>query len=146
MQGSDLGPLYLAQNPPAWRDEFFYEHPTITSKDRIPTSQAVIRKDWKYIEWPEFDHQQLFDLESDPAEIRNLAGQPAHASQQRRCASSSTRGASGLAEEVTACGNCDIPLRRVSMVTSPGRTGSSTGSSSIPRSISRPCMPGSADW
>jgi arylsulfatase len=84
MQGSDLSPLYLNPTPPAWRDEFFYEHPTITSKDRIPTSQAVIRRDWKYIEWPEFDYQQLFDLESDPGEIQNLAGQPAHAIQQTR--------------------------------------------------------------
>jgi arylsulfatase len=79
MQGQDLGPLYLAATPPAWRDEFFYEHPTITSKDRIPSSQGVMRKDWKYIEWPEFDYQQLFDLQADPGEIRNLAGQPAHA-------------------------------------------------------------------
>ena len=79
MQGQDLGPLYLAATPPAWRDEFFYEHPTITSKDRIPSSQGVMRKDWKYIEWPEFDYQQLFDLREDPGEIRNLAGEPAHA-------------------------------------------------------------------
>ena len=84
MQGSDLSPLYLATTPPAWRDEFFYEHPTITSKDRIPSSQGVIRRDWKYIEWPEFDYQQLFDLENDPGEIRNLAGQPAHGSQQMK--------------------------------------------------------------
>jgi arylsulfatase A-like enzyme len=84
MQGSDLSPLYLNATPPAWRDEFFYEHPTITSKNRIPTSQAVIRRDWKYIEWPEFDYQQLFDLRSDPGEIRNLAGQPAHAIQQTK--------------------------------------------------------------
>jgi arylsulfatase len=82
MQGQDLGPLYLNATPPAWRDEFFYEHPTITSKDRIPSSQAVMRTDWKYVEWPEFDYQQLFDLQEDPGEIRNLAGQPAHAGRQ----------------------------------------------------------------
>ena len=65
MQGRDLSPLYLRTPAPAWRDEFFYEHPTITSKDRIPSSQGVIRRDWKYIEWPEFDYQQLFDLRAD---------------------------------------------------------------------------------
>jgi arylsulfatase len=84
MQGQDLGPLYLAATPPAWRDEFFYEHPTITSRSRIPSSQAVMRKDWKYIEWPEFDYQQLFDLQADPGEIHNLAGQPAHAGRQEK--------------------------------------------------------------
>ena len=82
MQGKDFSPLYLAARAPAWRDEFFYEHPTITSRDRIPTSHAVIRRDWKYVHWPEFDHEQLFDLKRDPEERRNLAGDPA-ASRQR---------------------------------------------------------------
>jgi len=34
MQGRDLGPLYLSRTP-LWRDKLFYEHPTITSRDRI---------------------------------------------------------------------------------------------------------------
>ena len=72
MQGRDLAPLYLAEKAPAWRDEFFYEHPTITSRDRIPSSQGVIRRDWKYVYWPEFDYEQLFNLQRDPQEIRNL--------------------------------------------------------------------------
>jgi arylsulfatase A-like enzyme len=77
MQGVDLGPLYLGDAAPVWRDEFFYEHPTITSRDRIPSSQGVIRRDWKYVYWPEFDHEQLFDLTTDPDEVRNLAAEPA---------------------------------------------------------------------
>jgi arylsulfatase A-like enzyme len=79
MQGTDLSPLYLAATPPAWRDAFFYEHPTITSKDRIPSSQGAIRKDWKHIEWPEFDHRQLFDLENDPGERRRRGPESASA-------------------------------------------------------------------
>jgi arylsulfatase A-like enzyme len=72
VQGQDLSPLYLANTPPAWRDEFFYEHPTITSRDRIPSSQGVMRRDWKYVFWPEFDHEQLFNLKADPDEVRTL--------------------------------------------------------------------------
>jgi arylsulfatase A-like enzyme len=82
MQGRDLSPLYLADPAPAWRDEFFYEHPTITSRDRIPSSQAVVRRDWKYVQWPEFEHEQLFDLKNDRQELINLAGRPAHAARQ----------------------------------------------------------------
>lgn len=84
MQGRDLSPLYLNARAPDWRDEFFYEHPTVTSRNRIPASQGVIRRDWKYIEWPEFAFRQLFDLRNDPGEIRSLAGQPAHAGQELR--------------------------------------------------------------
>ena len=84
MQGEDLSPLYLRSGRPVWRDEFFYEHPTITSKDRIPTSQAVVRRDWKYVEWPEFDYRQLFDVKDDPGELKNLAADSAHAAQRFR--------------------------------------------------------------
>lgn len=76
MQGEDLSPLYLAEAPPQWRDEFFYEHPTITSRDRIPNCQGVIRRDLKYVQWPEWDHEQLFDLVRDPDEKTNLVGHP----------------------------------------------------------------------
>jgi arylsulfatase A-like enzyme len=79
VQGQDISPLYVKDVPPRWRDEFFYGHPTITSRDRIPASQGVIRRDRKYVYWPEFDYEQLFDLKTDPDEIRNLAGVPAQA-------------------------------------------------------------------
>lgn len=84
MQGRDLSPLYLQEPAPAWRDEFFYEHPTVLGKDRIPSSRAVVRRDWKYVEWPEFDYSQLFDLTRDPGELTNLAADPAHAEQRRQ--------------------------------------------------------------
>jgi arylsulfatase len=82
VQGRDVSPLYLGPGLPDWREEFFYEHPTITSRDRIPTSWAVVRKDVKYIYWPEFEYEQLFDLTRDPTELRNLSGDPTEAARQ----------------------------------------------------------------
>lgn len=72
IQGKDLAPLYLSNNPPDWREEFFYEHPTITYKSRIPSSEAVVRLDKKYVYWPEWEYEQFFDLIKDPTEKENL--------------------------------------------------------------------------
>ncbi len=80
IQGNDLAPLYLDETPPGWRDEYFYEHPTITNRERIPSSIAVIRRDFKYVQWPEWDHDQLFDLTEDPTEKTNLVGDAAYQS------------------------------------------------------------------
>jgi arylsulfatase A-like enzyme len=83
MQGRDMGDLYLPsvvdEIPAPWRTEFFYEHPTLRSKDFIPASEALVRKDWKYMYWPEDDVEQLFDLKNDPREENDLASDPAHA-------------------------------------------------------------------
>lgn len=76
MQGKDLSPLYLGAETPSWREEFFYEHPMLRSTDFIPASEALVRKDWKYFFWPEFDHEQLFDLKKDPMEENDLANDP----------------------------------------------------------------------
>jgi arylsulfatase A-like enzyme len=77
MQGSDLAPLYLAADKPAWRSEFFYEHPTINNIHFIPSSEALVRKDYKYFLWPDFTTEQLFDLRADPIEEHDLIADPA---------------------------------------------------------------------
>lgn len=79
MQGRDVAPLYLSAGKPAWRDEFFYEHATIGSVERIPSSEALVRKDWKYFYWPDFKLEQLFHVAADPFEENDLAGDPEQA-------------------------------------------------------------------
>ncbi len=79
MQGQDVSPLYMADEAPDWRNEFFYEHPTIRNIKFIPSSQALVRKGWKYFYWPDFDREQLFDLENDPHEENDLATMPEQA-------------------------------------------------------------------
>ena len=76
MQGRDLSSLYLASTAPAWRTEFFYEHATIKNIHFIPSSEALVRKEVKYLYWPDFQHEELFDLTADRAETHNLAAAP----------------------------------------------------------------------
>ncbi|HYG75531.1 MAG TPA: sulfatase [Planctomycetota bacterium] len=79
MQGRNVAPLYLEPSTQKWRTEFFYEHAIIKNKDFIPASQALVRKDAKYILWPDFDSEEFFDLKNDPYEENNLIKSPAHA-------------------------------------------------------------------
>jgi arylsulfatase A-like enzyme len=80
MQGRDVAVLYTAEEPTVWRTEFFYEHPTIDSIDFIPSSEALVRRDTKYIYWPDFKYEELFDLMEDPREEHSLAGSHGYAS------------------------------------------------------------------
>ncbi|KAL3798289.1 hypothetical protein HJC23_000203 [Cyclotella cryptica] len=71
--GRDMAQLYL--DPMAkegWRTEFFYEHPVISKASYIPSSEALVRKDYKYMYWPDFDYEQLFDLVKDPGELEDI--------------------------------------------------------------------------
>ena len=77
MQGKDFSVLYSGRKVPGWRTQFYYEHPTIQNLDFIPASEALVRTDWKYIIWPDFNYEELFDLRKDPYEMRNLAKDPA---------------------------------------------------------------------
>jgi arylsulfatase A-like enzyme len=79
MQGRDISDLYLStpKSTEPWRDEFFYEFPDIN--DKIPPSRAIVRHDWKYIEWTKHDHEELFNLEDDPFEFNDLAQDPQYA-------------------------------------------------------------------
>ncbi|MDZ4405083.1 MAG: sulfatase [Prosthecobacter sp.] len=79
MQGRSLKPLLEGNVPKDWRTEFFYEHHT--KKDRIPPSEAVRTLRWKYIRWIEPNPlvEELYDLEADPLEEKNLITDAKHA-------------------------------------------------------------------
>jgi len=86
MQGRDMSDLYLPKikdgksvlERKPWRDEFFYEF-TIWDENFIPSSNALVRKKWKFIHWYTKDAFQLFDLSSDPLELYDVKDDPANA-------------------------------------------------------------------
>lgn len=86
MQGRDFAPMYSTNSNDAgaantsatttsvkssWRKEFYYEWFTF-DKVLLPSSLALVRKDTKYIHWPEYDYEELFQLRTDPYEERNV--------------------------------------------------------------------------
>ena len=79
MQGRSLGPLLSGSDPPAdWRTDFFYEHHTLPHM--VPPNEGVRTGDWKYIRYVEPNPlvEELYDLKTDPVDLHNLAGDPAH--------------------------------------------------------------------
>ncbi len=77
MQGSSLRPFLSGpadSAPPAgWRTDFFYEHHTFPQI--LPPSEGVRGERWKYIRYVEPNPlaEELYDLASDPDELKNLA-------------------------------------------------------------------------
>lgn len=78
LHGRSLVPLFAADGPPL-RDAFLIEHfsDTVFPRTRNLGYQAVRTADWKYIRYVELPGaDELYDLNRDPFELRNLASAP----------------------------------------------------------------------
>lgn len=77
-QGRSLTTLVEGSTPEDWRTETFHEHFAV--RQRIPAWEGIRTERFKYARY--FDHgdfEFLHDLQSDPYELVNLAGDPAFA-------------------------------------------------------------------
>jgi len=83
MQGRSFRPL-LAGGPYRPRSAFLYEYYQEEWLPGIPTMFGVRTPRWKYITYPEIrDIDELYNLERDPHEMRNLALDPLYAPELR---------------------------------------------------------------
>ena len=78
MQGRDFSELYLSRKDVNWRNDFYYEHPFVTSEKRIPSSEALVTHTAKYILWPHYQYEEYFDLANDLYEMNNLINRPGY--------------------------------------------------------------------
>lgn len=91
MQGVNLKPLVDVAVPTDWRSSFFYEH-WFTAQGRIAPSEGYRDERWKYARYlvPGEEEkgtarwEELYDLDIDPNETVNLAGEPHYQNQLQR--------------------------------------------------------------
>jgi N-acetylglucosamine-6-sulfatase len=82
MQGRSLLPLLEGKTPSDWRHSFFVEYYSDTVFPRMnKMGYKMVRNDrWKYIHYiDQKDADELYDLQNDPYELHNLAGNKAAA-------------------------------------------------------------------
>ncbi len=73
MQGASIRP-WLRGATPEWRKDWFYEHHTASKI--IPPSEGVRTTRWTYLRWLKDASnpvEELYDLQADPLQERNLA-------------------------------------------------------------------------
>lgn len=79
--GRSVVPLLEGESSP-WRKDWFYEFLWQREGVPIPRTEGVRTERWKYNLYLDGQpgYEELYDLEADPEEERNLATSPAHAS------------------------------------------------------------------
>ena len=85
MQGRSLLPLLAGQEPADWRKSLYYHYYEYPGPHNVRRHYGVVTDRYKLVHFyePEMDYRELFDLETDPRELRSVYGQPGQATGSR---------------------------------------------------------------
>lgn len=84
MQGRSLTPLFKDQTA-EWRKDWLYEYFEYPLSHRVRKQRGIRSERYKYIHYfEEPQDYELYDLQADPQELKNLYGKPAYAELTRQ--------------------------------------------------------------
>jgi N-acetylglucosamine-6-sulfatase len=76
VDGRSLKPLLTTSSPASWRTAFLVEHRRSAEEQEdvriIPNYDAVRTSRYNYVEYPTTGEKELYDLKTDPYELRNI--------------------------------------------------------------------------
>jgi arylsulfatase A-like enzyme len=79
MQGRSFLPLLKGESPADWRTAMYYRYYHYPQDHRVQPHYGVRTSRYKLIYFNKIDQWELYDLESDPHELKNVYADPAHA-------------------------------------------------------------------
>ena len=81
MQGLSMVPLLKGETPSRWRKDWLYEYYEFPGSHNVAKHRGVRTDRYKYIHYYEAPEEfELYDLQNDPGELRNLYGDASRAS------------------------------------------------------------------
>jgi len=80
MQGESLVPILLGNTPDDWRTSMYYHYYEYPAVHSVKRHYGVRTNRYKLIHfYHDIDEWELYDLEKDPSEMKNVYGDPAYA-------------------------------------------------------------------
>lgn len=107
MDGVSYKPILLGHTPKDWRKEIYYQYYDFPAVGNVRKHYGIRTQRYKLIHWldvecgglPAIDTWELFDLQEDPQEIRNVYADPAYTSIREKLEAQ----LQALADSVGAC-------------------------------------------
>ena len=79
MQGKSLKPMFLGETPSDWRTSHYYQYYEYPASHCVPRHYGVRTDRYKLIYFYMLDEWELFDLETDPNELKSEYDNPEYA-------------------------------------------------------------------
>lgn len=81
MQGRSLVPILVGRTPTDWRTSFYYQYFEYPDPHQVRPHYGLVTERYKLVKFfgTGEDYTELFDRQTDPSELRNVAADPAYA-------------------------------------------------------------------